>query len=75
MLYRCSIGVFRCFQDALKSKVAGGLYFISNENMDFNDPKEFNDPQIFNGSTGISIGRMDFQSKVYVDTTIFDGLV
>ena len=33
--------VFRCFQDALKSKVADGLNFISNENMDFNDTEEF----------------------------------
>ena len=73
---RCSIDVFRCSQDALKSQVADGLNFISNENMDFNDPKEFDDPQVFDDPKGISIGSMDFDNpKVYGDTFIFDGLV
>ena len=48
--------VFRCFQDNLKSQVANGLNFISNENMDFNDPKDFDDPQALDGPRGISIG-------------------
>ena len=40
------------------------------------DPKEFGDPQVFDDPKGISIGRMDFNdSKVYSDTSIFDGLV
>ena len=44
--------------------------------MNFNDPKEFDDPQIFDDPKGISIGSMDFDnSKVYSDTSIFDGLV
>ena len=45
---------------------------ISNESMDFNDPKEFNDPQVFDDPKGISIGSMDFDNpKVYtVDSTV-----
>ena len=44
--------------------------------MDLNDPKEFDDPQVFDDPKGISIGSMDFDnSKVYGDTSIFDGLV
>ena len=48
--------------------------------MDFNDPKELDDPQVFDDSKGISIRHkcpyMDFDdSKVYGDTSIFDGLV
>ena len=37
--------VLRSSQDALKSQVANGLNFISNENVDFNDQKEFDDPR------------------------------
>ena len=33
---------------------------ISNEFVDFDDPKEFNDPQVFDDPKGISIGSMDF---------------
>ena len=39
------LDVLRSSQDALKSQVANGLNFISNENMDFNDQKEFDDPR------------------------------
>ena len=50
--------------------MSDGLKVISNERMDFNDPKEFDDPK------GISIGRMDFFiPNVDSDTSIFDGLV
>ena len=53
-----------------------GPKVISNEGMDFNDPKEFDDPQVFNDTKGISIGSMDFDTpKGYSDTSIFDGLV
>ena len=42
---------------------------ISNEFVDFDDPKEFNDPQVFDDPKGISIGSMDFDNpKVYSDT-------
>ena len=37
------LDVLRSSQDALKSQVANGLNFISNENMDFNDPRDFDD--------------------------------
>ena len=58
------------------SQVADGLNFISNENMDFNDPKDFDDPQALDGPTGISIGSIDFDNpKNYGDTSIFDDLV
>ena len=44
--------------------------------MNFNDPQEFDDPQLFDYSKENSIGSMDFVNpKVYVDTSIFDGLV
>ena len=45
-------------------QVSDGLIkVISNESMDYNDPK------------GISIGSMDIDNpKVYGDTSIFDGL-
>ena len=53
-----------------------GLKVISNESMDFNDPKEFNEPQAFDDPKGISIESMDFHNpKVYANTSIFDGLV
>ena len=49
---------------------------ISNQFVDFDDPKEFNDSQVFDDPKGISIGSMDFgNSKVYGDTSISDGLV
>ena len=56
---------------------------ISNESMDFNDPKELDDPQLFDDpSYSIipaiwwSIGSIDFSNpKVYGDTSITDGLV
>ena len=62
---------------------------ISNESMDFNDPKEFDDPsysmtpairwsQAIRWSPSIRwlIGSMDFDIlKVYGDTFISDGLV
>ena len=53
--------------------LVGLVGFISNECMDFNDPKEFDDPQAFNDPKGISIESMD-NPKVYGDTSIFDGL-
>ena len=57
-------------------QVADGVNFISNENMDFNDPKDFDDPQALDGPTGISIGSIDFDNpKNYGDTSIFDDLV
>ena len=44
---------------------------ISNESMDFMDPKEFDDPSY----SMISIGSMDFDNpKVYGDTFISDGV-
>ena len=37
---------------------------ISNESMDFNDPKEFDDPQVLDDTKGIS--SVDFDNpKVY----------
>ena len=49
---------------------------ISNQFVDFDDPKEFNDSQVFDDPKGISIGSMDFDNpKVYDDTCIFNGLV
>ena len=45
-------------------EVSDGLKVISNESMEFNDPK------------GISIESMNFDNpKVYGDTSIYDGLV
>ena len=35
---------------------------ISNESMDFNDPKEFNDPQAFDDLKGISMESMNFDT-------------
>ena len=52
-----------------------GLKVISNESMDFNDPKEFNEPQAFDDPKGISIGSMDFDNpKVDIDKFVLDGL-
>ena len=49
---------------------------ISNEFVDFDDPKEFNDPQVFDDPKEISIGSMKFSNpKVYSDTSFFIGLV
>ena len=49
---------------------------ISNESMNFKDPKEFDDPQAFNDPKEISIGSVDFDNpKDYSDTSIYDGLV
>ena len=60
---------------------------ISNESMDFNNPKELDDPQLFDDTSyfmipsylmipSYSIGSMDFDNpKVYGDTSIADGLV
>ena len=49
---------------------------ISNESMNFNDPKEFDDLQVFDDSKGKSIGSMDFDNtKVHGDTFISDDLV
>ena len=51
------------------------LVVISNESMDFNDPKEFNDILVYPDPKGISIGSMDFDNpKVDVDNFILDGL-
>ena len=52
------------------------LKVLSNESMDFNDPKEFDDPHVLDDSKGITIGSMDFYNpKVYGDISIFNGLV
>ena len=49
---------------------------ITNESMDFNDPKEFHDPLVSDDPKGISIGSMAFYNpKVDGDTFILDGLV
>ena len=46
--------------------VSDGLKVISNESMDFNDPKEFDDPQV---------GSVCFDNqKFYCGIFIFDGL-
>ena len=41
---------------------------ISNESMDFNDPKEFDDPQVFHDPKGILVESMDFDKEIYGDT-------
>ena len=41
-------------------QVSYGLKVISNESIDFNDPKEFDDPPFFNDPEEISIGSMAF---------------
>ena len=65
------------------------LMIISNETMDFNDPKELDDPNYlmlpairwspaiwWSPAIQWSIGSMDFDNpKVYGDTSIADGLV
>ena len=49
---------------------------ISDESMDFNDPKEFDDPQLFGDPKRILIGSLNFDNpKVFGDTSIFDSLV
>ena len=48
---------------------------LSNESMDFNDPREFDDPQVSDDPKGSSIGSMNFNNpKVYGDTSPFIGL-
>ena len=53
MFSRCSRDVCRifpgCFQDAPMGLVGlvGFQMIISNESVDFNDPKELDDPQLF----------------------------
>ena len=52
------------------------LMVISDESMNFNDPKEFDYSQVLDDLKEILIGSMDFHNpKVYGDTSISDGLV
>ena len=56
MFFGCSLDVLRMFagffQDVIRMLrwvlwASWNLMIISNESMDFNDPKELNDPQLF----------------------------
>ena len=50
-----------CFQDALMGLLAGwNLMIISDQSMNFKDPKESNDPQLFVGPQ-----LFDDQSEVW----------
>ena len=56
-------------------QVCESLEVISNECVDFDYPKELNDPQVSDDPKRIWIENMDFDPKVYGDTSSIDGLV
>ena len=48
---------------------------LSQNELNFNDPKEFDDPRVFDNQKVISKGSVDFEiPKLYGDTSILDGL-
>ena len=66
----CSKGDNLLWYKKTKDDIRYGLNIISNENRNSYDPKEVDDPQVFE-----SMIKKEFQLLIYVDTSIFDGLV